>query len=79
LIDEEELVAHPLSYWKSLMMTPYNQQLFEHVQPRPIHYCVLDAHPSSNFQQLSNSLENLKKQTYKNWTAVYFYESGNSG
>jgi hypothetical protein len=32
------------SYWADLMMVPYNQGLYEAIEPRPVHYCIIDAH-----------------------------------
>ena len=60
------------SYWAELMATPYSQGLYEVIEPRPVHFCIVDAHEHSDYNEIQGSFEALKKQSYHQWTAVYF-------
>lgn len=66
------LLAGPDSYWADFMSIPYNQQIYEKVEPREVHYCIIDAHEYYDFRAVKASFEDLKAQYYLNWTAVYF-------
>ena len=40
--------------------------------PREVRFCILDAQANSDFASIKSSLENLKKQSYQEWVAVYY-------
>ena len=54
------------------MTIPPNKKLVDPLPPRQISICLLDAHPTSDPSSIEDSLSQLKEQTFKNWTAVYF-------
>jgi hypothetical protein len=70
----EELDAAADSYWRDWLSIAPNRILHEPLPQRPIHFCVLDAHPSSDLAATKKHFEGLKQQSYANWTAVYFAE-----
>ena len=65
LIDLESIDADEDSYWVDLFSIPYNKQLYEVVEPRPIHYCIIDAHQYKDFELVRSSFEELKNQNYR--------------
>lgn len=67
--------ADAQSYWYAWMTTKENRRLFEPLPPREVYYCFVDAHPSSSNEELKASVEALKAQSYKKWSAVYFVDS----
>ncbi len=42
-------------YWHTLMVIQANRKLFDPLPPRPIHFCIIDAHPDNEHQSLINS------------------------
>jgi hypothetical protein len=52
------------SYWFDLMKAPYSQLLYQPIEPRSVHYCIIDAHQFSDFNKVKESVENLKLQKY---------------
>lgn len=51
----EELGADRFGYWHTLMVIPENRKLFDPLPPREISFCVLDAYPGNNLQQVKIS------------------------
>jgi len=72
MIDEERISFSKDSYMADLMSIPYNRQLYERVEQRAVHYCLFDSDPSQNFEAIKESVKELEKQDYSQWTAVYY-------
>jgi hypothetical protein len=70
----EVMGADQYGYWYKLMIIQENHRLIDPLPERPIHYCVIDANPDSDHKILLRAFENLKNQSFTNWTAVYFVD-----